>query len=148
MKTFGELNRLDWPLKSAINLLSNIIFEINPFQIALLFLDVIDELANFVKLMSIRKGIKSNDVELDFDQLFSLLLVTIFASVIKELPLIMEYTSYYREICPIDDAHIQYAMGHLDGITAFLNQMDLIKLKKKSEKLILDYLDNIDDPLK
>jgi len=146
LMTFGEIVRIDWPLKSATELLSQILFEINPFKIARIFWNVIDETGLCVQKIMFRKGKNSKGFEIDFDQLFSLLLVCIFASGLKELPVLMEYAACFRDIS-CDDPHIQYSMGHLDGITTYLKQINIQALHKKSQKLIMEDQETIDDPL-
>jgi hypothetical protein len=146
MLMFGELGGRDWPLRSAVDLLFGLMILTNPFQIADQFFDVIQAIGKCVQRVLIHNGEEAKFVEIDFDQMFALMLVCIFTSGLSELPLAMTYSFNFREYAKADP-HKQYAMSHMEGLCAHLNAIDYNELRKKSIQLQKDYSSAVRDPL-
>ena len=142
--TFGELAKTDWPLFHPVELLKTIIFEVNPFKIGRTFWMVIDMTSLIVQ------GLYPDEKELvlDFDQLFTLLIVEVLATMLSNITLPMIYSSIFRESLT-SEPKIMYAMGHLDGLATHLHTLDFKDLLKKSTELATQYSKTVidDDPL-
>jgi hypothetical protein len=146
MTAFHELNGKQWPLKSATDRLFVLLILTNPFQIAREFYDVIQEIGRCVQRVLIHQNVDAKFVELDFDQVFTLILVCIFASGLTELTQVMTYSFGFREFVK-SDPHLQYAMSHMEGVCAHLGRLDYTELRKKSAAIVAQYSATVADPL-
>jgi hypothetical protein len=146
MQTFGELAKSVWPLKEAVDELFGIAVLTNPFEIADRFFEIIQTIGRCVQRILARKAKNKRFPEMDFDQIFVLMLVSILTSGLSELPLVMTYSFSFREFVKAD-AHKQYAMSHMEGLCAHLSRLDYTELRKKSNQLQECYSATVIDPL-
>ncbi|OHT07862.1 hypothetical protein TRFO_23811 [Tritrichomonas foetus] len=134
--TIGELSHHDWPLKIVIDSLVHFMFLINPFKIARLFSLVITKIGDIF----INK-------EIDFDQLFGLLVVSIICCGISDILSPLKYACEFSEFS--NDSTIDYAMSHMEGLCEYFAKLDFIAIKKKSKKFEIEFLEEYEsgDPL-
>jgi hypothetical protein len=81
------------------------------------------------------------------DQMFSLMLVCIFASGFSELTEAIRYSFGFREYVK-GDAHKQYAMSHMEGLCSHLGQLNYSDLRSRSLQLQTEYSTHVEDPLR
>ena len=142
--TFGELSKTEWPFSHPVELLKTIIFEVNPFKIGRTFWTVIDMTSFIVQSLNP----DDSEIVLDFDQLFTLLIVEVLATLLSNITLPMIYSSIFRESLT-DEPKIMYAMGHLDGLATHLHTLNFKELQVKSTELATQYSKSVveEDPL-
>lgn len=138
-KTFHELsNTKDWPLREAVDSLFDLYLHSNPFEIGRCFSKTINLVAVAVQDMVEVEGGKREDVEIDFDQLFNLLIVCIFASGLPTITGPLSYASYFDQYACYNN-EIHFAMSHMEGLCAHLPKMNFKELREKSNKLKEQY---------
>ena len=143
---FSTLNSMQWPFKSAVDLIFGMFIQTNPFSIAQTFYDVIQEAAKCMqKVMVVDKGIRSEDVEIDFDSLFPILMICVFVFGIDEWMDVAIYTMFFNEVS--NDSQIQFSMTYLEGLVTHITALDRKSLKEKAIKLRSKWADEMDDPL-
>ena len=143
--TFEELAMLSsWPLKHLVSILETIIFDIDPFSICRCFWKVIDGINETV--MKLAPFPKSEE-PLDFDQLFSYLIIVVFATLSPSITYGLNYAAGYANAIE-NDAQMKFAMGHLQGLTTYIQQVNYYDLESKSEELIKQKMnEDTSDPL-
>ena len=132
--TFNELSASDWPLKTAVDMLFDICVLTNPFDIADAFYKIIEEIGRCAQRCLIRRDQDARNVEIDFDQLFVLMLICIFTSGLSEICAPMQYSSSFREHVMMDTTKV-YAMSHMEGLCVHLVTMDYADVRKRSAKI-------------
>ena len=133
--TFNELSASDWPLKTAVDMLFDIVVLTNPFDIADAFYRIIEEIGRCAQRCLIRRDQDARNVEIDFDQLFVLMLICIFTSGLSEICAPMQYSSSFREYVMMDTTKV-YAMSHMEGLCVHLVTMDYGDVRKRSAKIL------------
>ncbi|OHT14639.1 hypothetical protein TRFO_14940 [Tritrichomonas foetus] len=148
--TCTQLFVSDWPYKPAVDMFWEIMVTTNPFDIARIFYDIINTIGECVlkvvndQIDRENKKIENDEdkkkmkkhVDIDFDQLFILLLVCIFVSGLTELVLPMTYCSSFREYMPMEDHSLQYAMTYLEALCVHLSTVNFNHLRKQSKELL------------
>jgi hypothetical protein len=129
--SFDQLCCRNWPLRAAVDLILPMMFMTNPFRIARQFYNVIQEIGKCVQLILIRRNKDTKFVEIDFDQMFVLMILVLLASGISEITLPMAWAATFREFAA-SDPHSQYAMSHMEGLCVHLAKMDYQDLRRKS----------------
>jgi hypothetical protein len=143
----GKLAGRDWPLRSATERLFPIVALTSPFAIADHFYGVIDEIGKCVQRIIIRSGRKAQFVEIDFDQMFVLMILCILASGLYDILAPMQYAYAFADFVKTDPCR-QYAMSHMEGLCTHLAQIDYTDLRKRSALLIERFTSERDaDPL-
>ena len=136
--SFGELALLSWwPLKSLVEKLKPVIYDINPFKICRTFWEIIDGIGDAVKTFAPKY---KADEPLDFDQLFSYLIIIIFATLTPSITYALAYAASFREAVEDNDSHMRYAMGHLEGITSYFQNINYVELERKTKKIVKESL--------
>lgn len=136
MKTFDELYNCNWPLKPAIDQLFELLLITNPFKIAEVFFNIIENISLILCNFAIEAGLfhNPNDVELDFDSLFTTLLICVFVSGLSPLLQVFAYAGSFSQYAA--DSKIQYALSHMDGLYAHISELDVSQLKNKTRALL------------
>lgn len=132
--TFNELNSSNWPLKSAVSELFSLMIMRNPFSIAKKFYSIIQQIGNCVQEILKTQNKSTNYIDIDFDQLFVLMLLCIFASGLTEILHPMMYSYSFREFM-MDNYQIQFAMSHMEGICTHIQSINWDELKEKTQAL-------------
>ena len=117
----------------------------NPFDIAKVFWDVIQEAAECMKRMLIDRGEKPEDIEIDFDSLFPVLMICVFVFGLDEWMTVALYTISFNE--QTDDPELQFAMTYLEGLVTHIMALDQTKLKAKAAQLREKWASDAADPL-
>ena len=143
--TFEELAMLSsWPLKNLVSLLDTIVFDIDPFSICRCFWKLIDGINETVTKLA---PFPKSEEPLDFDQLFSYLIIIVFATLSPSITYGLTYAAGYANAID-NDPKMKYAMGHLQGLTAYIQQLNYYELEHKSSELIKQTIKEDDgDPL-
>ncbi|OHT06670.1 hypothetical protein TRFO_25200 [Tritrichomonas foetus] len=144
---FSLLNVMNWPFKSAVDMIFEMFIHTNPFSIARVFWDVIQEAAQCMqKVLVVEKGVRSEDVEIDFDSLFPILMICVFTFGSDEWMEIALYTISFNEHVS-DDPQLQFSMTYLEGLVTHIMALDRKVLKKRGAELRNKWADEDDDPL-
>jgi hypothetical protein len=136
---FGKLARRDWPLRRATERLFPIVVLTNPFHIAEHFYGVIEEIGKCVQRVIIRGGGTAGFVEIDFDQMFVLMILCLLTSGLCDILAPMQYAFAFAEFVKTDPSK-QYAMSHMEGLCAHLSQLDYGDLRKRSAALLEEFV--------
>ncbi|EAY18964.1 hypothetical protein TVAG_147090 [Trichomonas vaginalis G3] len=132
MMTLSELSRMpEWPYYSCVDEINTIVFEINPFNIARTFWNVINKIPEIIKQTVPNLD---EDFALDFDTLFKILVLIVFATCNPEITFHIAFSSAYREAV-VDDFELSYAMNYLQGLYAYLLRFNYYDLLEKSKNL-------------
>ena len=83
----NELQSSDWPFASVVDIIQSLLFEINPFRMAKVFNEALNEISKCVQ------KINDDSFELDFDHIFSIVILCLMASGILEEERILLYLS-------------------------------------------------------
>ncbi|EAX91937.1 hypothetical protein TVAG_096340 [Trichomonas vaginalis G3] len=147
--TFAEFSQdREGPYYGLIQDITGIIFEINPFNIARVLWKMMNDIPNVIREMN---HITSKDFVVDFDQLFSTLIILVCATCIPVITKYIAFAAAYRAAAEYDP-QLSYAMGHLEGLYYHLKNIkskDLIshgatdvspQKKKQQESEILKIL--------
>lgn len=138
--TFIELSYdVNFPLRKAVDSLFELYLHSSPFEIGRCFSNTIHLVASAVQEMVREEGGNPDEVEIDFDQLFNLLIICIFASGLPTITEPLSYASYFDQYA-CDDNEIHFAMSHMEGLCAHLPKMNFKELREKSNKLKEQYL--------
>ena len=138
---------MDWPFKTVVDMLFEMLILTNPFDIAHVFWDVIQEAAKCMsKLLVIYKGVNPEDVEIDFDSLFPVLQICIIAFGCEEWMSIALYTMSFNENVS-DDPQLQFAMTYLEGLVTQLMGLDEQAIKQRAEAITTKWINDSEDPL-
>lgn len=144
---FSALNGMNWPFKSAVDMIFEMFILTNPFEIARVFWNVIQETAQCMqKIYFIDQGIPSEEVEIDFDSLFPVLMICVFTFGSDEWLEIALYTISFNEQVP-EDPQLQFAMTYLEGLVTHIMALDPKVLKKKATEMRNKWADEEHDPL-
>ena len=143
---FSVLNGMDWPFKTAVDKIFEMMILTNPFSIARVFWDVIQEAAQCMQKVLVDGGMNPDDVEIDFDSLFPILMICVFAFGIDEWMTVALYTISFNEQVN-DDPQLQFAMTYLEGLITHIMALDKKKLKEKSIQMRSKWADEQQDPL-
>lgn len=134
MMTFTELHGVDWPLKEAVDRLFTIMILTNPLDIAQEFYDIIQEIGKGVQSILVAEGQDTQVVDIDFDQLFVLMIICIFASGLRTITKPMAYAYSFKDYAGTDGLKI-YAMSHMEGLCMHFASLDWTSLRKRSEEI-------------
>jgi hypothetical protein len=135
----GKLARRDWPLRRATERLFPIVVLTNPFQIADHFYGVIEEIGKCVQRVIIRGGGTAGFVEIDFDQMFVLMILCLLTSGLCEILAPMQYAFAFAAFVKGNPCR-QYAMSHMEGLCAHLAQLDYGDLRRRSALLLEEFV--------
>ena len=119
----------------------------NPFSIAKVFWDIIQETAQVMQRVLVKYGgQRPEDVEIDFDSLFPILMCCVFTFGQNEWMMISLYTISFNENTS-GDPEIQFAMTYLEGLITQIISLDVNALKKKAKTLKEEWAEGEEDPL-
>ena len=136
-----------WPFKTAVDILFDMTILTNPFSIARIFWNMIQETAQCMKkILVVNKGVPAEDVEIDFDSLFPLLIICVLTYGSDEWMQIALYTMSFSEYVD-DDPQLQFAMTYLEGLVTQIMAIDVPILRKKAQDMKKKWLDELSDPL-
>jgi hypothetical protein len=128
---FAKLNCADWPFKSAVDLIFDMLILTNPFDIARVYWDVIQEVATLMHGILVRAGKNPDDITIDFDSLFPILIICLFAFGVDEWTQVAVYTISFNDQVG-NDAQLQFAMTYLEGLVTQIIALDMEGLKQKA----------------
>jgi hypothetical protein len=143
---FSTLNGLNWPFKSAVDMIFEMMILTNPFDIARVYWNVIQNVAECMQRVLVLKGMNKDDVEIDFDSLFPTLMVCVFAFGIDEWMQVSLYAISFNEHV-MDDPQLQFTMTYLEGLVTQIIALDKEALKRKATDLRRVWADEQTDPL-
>ena len=132
------LNRMEWPFKSVVDMVFEMLILTSPFEIAHVFWEVIQEAAKCMQTVLVERGMNPEDIEVDFDSLFPILVTCIFVFGIDEWMTIALYTISFNEQVN-DDPQLQFAMTYLEGVVTQIISMDKQQLKHDSDRLVSEH---------
>ncbi|EAY10110.1 hypothetical protein TVAG_274730 [Trichomonas vaginalis G3] len=107
------LNSTDWPFRIVSEDLFLILIETDPFNIADFFWESIERIGRIVKKMD------PSVTDLDFDQLFSLLLVITFSFGVDEILECFKFSASFEDF-ETESVHRKFAMQHMEGIVSYI----------------------------
>ena len=143
---FNVLNGMDWPFKSAVDMIFDMLILTNPFRIARVYWDVIQEAAQCMQKVLVNRGKDPDEIEIDFDSLFPILMICVFAFGSDEWMRVALYTISFNEQVD-DDPQLQFAMTYLEGLITHIMALDKAKLRQKSIEMRGKWADEQSDPL-
>lgn len=143
---FSVLNGMNWPYKSVVDMIFEMLILTNPFSIAHVFWNVIQEAAECMKNVLIRQGTEPDDVEIDFDSLFPILMICVFVFGVEEWMEVALYTISFNEQVD-DDPQLQFSMTYLEGLVTHILAINDENLNIKSAELRKQWADEESDPL-
>jgi hypothetical protein len=143
---FSVLNRMNWPFKRAVDMIFEMMIRTNPFDIARVYWNVIKAAAECMHDVLVKRGVRAEDVEIDFDSLFPILMICVFTFGIDEWMQVALYAVSFNDNVP-DDHELQFAMTYLEGLVTQIIALDLEELKKKAMELRREWADHLSDPL-
>ena len=82
--------------------------------------------------------IQLENVEIDFDQLFSLLIICVFASGLISITEPLWFSYQFNEWAD-EFPGIQFAMSHMEGLRSFFLDLNYMELREKSNRLKKEY---------
>ena len=139
LMTFQELSQTpDWPLKKAVDSLFDIMLDVNPFDIAKHFSNTINLVADGIQEM-VNKD--ASEIEVDFDQLFNLLIVCIFTSGLSDITKPMSYAHQFSEY--VSDPDLQFAMSHMEGLCSYFPTINFRKIRNDSMEIVKKHQQNL-----
>jgi hypothetical protein len=128
---FARLNCADWPFKSAVDMIFDMLILTNPFDIARVYWDVIQEVATSMHTILVSAGKNPDDITIDFDSLFPILIICLFAFGVDEWMRVAVYTISFNDQVG-DDPHLQFAMTYLEGLVTQIIALDMGGLNRKA----------------
>jgi hypothetical protein len=143
---FSALNGANWPFRRAVAMLFEMLVLRNPFEIARLFWDVIQEVARSMQMLMVKSGVSREDVEIDFDSLFPILMICVFAFGIDEWMSVALYTMSFNDHVG-DEPQLQFAMTYLEGLVTHIIAIDPEALRRRAGELRKAWADDQSDPL-
>jgi hypothetical protein len=132
--TFSTLNGADWPFRSAVDRIFEMMVLTNPFDIARVFWDVIQDITKCMQGLMAADGQDPEDVEIDFDSLFPILMIVVFAFGLDEWMKVALYTVAFNEQV-VDDPQLQFAMTYLEGLLTQIIALDVEELNRKAAEI-------------
>jgi hypothetical protein len=143
---FSALNGMNWPFKSAVDMIFEMMMLTNPFDIARVYWNVIQNCAECMHRVLVLKGVNRDDIEIDFDSLFPTLMICVFTFGIDEWMQVALYAISFNEHVS-DDPQLQFAMTYLEGLVTQIIALDQKTLKEKAVDLRRKWADGQSDPL-
>jgi hypothetical protein len=143
---FSVLNGLRWPFKPAVDKIFEMMILTNPFDIARVYWNVIQEAAKCMQRILVISGMNPEDIEIDFDSLFPVLMICVFAFGIDEWMQVATYTVSFSENTGTDP-ELQFAMTYLEGLVTHIIALDQDTLKRKAAEMRSAWADDQTDPL-
>ena len=131
---FSTLNGMDWPFKPAVDKIFEMMILTNPFDIARVFYDVIHQAAECMESVLVAGGMDPDDVEIDFDSLFPILMICVFVFGVDEWMKVALYTLSFNEQAA-NDPQLQFAMTYLEGLMTHIMALDTNKLREKAVQM-------------
>jgi hypothetical protein len=132
---FKVLNGIRWPYSSAVDRLFDMMVARNPFDIAMAYYNVIQEVTECMqKVLCADKG-NPDDVPIDFDSLFPVLMICVFVFGVDEWLHVAMYAMSFNEY--VEDGHVQlkFAMTYLEGLVTEIVALDFDILRAKAAEL-------------
>ncbi|KAH0792645.1 hypothetical protein GPJ56_003479 [Histomonas meleagridis] len=143
---FSVLNGLEWPFKPAVDKIFEMMILTNPFEIASVYWDAIQEAAQCMQRVLVKSGTRPEDVEIDFDSLFPILMICVFTFGVDEWMQVALYTCSFNEHVA-NDPQLQFSMTYLEGLITQIMAIDPVQLKKKATELRNQWVEEQSDPL-
>ena len=112
----NQLNSTNWPLRNVSDNLFILLVETDPFIIADLFWTAIQEIGRVVKKLD------QSVTDLDFDQLFSLMICTVVAFGCNEILEVFYFSSSFEDY-ETKNVHRKFAMQHMKGLVEYLTHL-------------------------
>ena len=114
--TINELRNSDWPYSSVVDILDTLFFLINPIEGAKTFYKAMEETAKCVS------NVTRNNLLVDFDTIFPLILLAVLASGLLSEPLILRYIASLSTI-QYYDSHVNFAASYVEAILQHLSKL-------------------------
>jgi hypothetical protein len=143
---FSVLNGLHWPFKNAVDMLFEMMVLTNPFDIARVYWEIIQEITRSMQRLLVIGGTNPADIEIDFDSLFPVLMICVFVFGVDEWMRVALYTIAFSEHVG-DDPQLQFAMSYLEALITQILALDRNALKQKVAEMRRAWADEQPDPL-
>ncbi|KAH0796043.1 hypothetical protein GPJ56_000111 [Histomonas meleagridis] len=127
---FSKLNSTDWPLREISEKFFVILVQCDPFIIADLFWDVLAFTTDVTQKLKMLQSNNQVDDAPGFDELFSYMLVCVFAFGVDELLEMLEYCAQFSEY-ELKSSDRQFAMAHCEGLVQHIKKLNENELRKK-----------------
>jgi hypothetical protein len=131
---FTILNGAPWPFKTAVDVIWDMLICTSPWEIARAYWRVIGEVSRCMEQMLVAQGQRADDVEVDFDSLFPLLMICVFAFGVDEWIQVATYALSFMEYATAD-AELSFAMTYLEGLVTQIIALDYNELRRKAENM-------------
>jgi hypothetical protein len=131
---FSALNGADWPFRSAVDGIFEMMILTNPFDIARVYWGVIQEVSKCMQRLMAADGQDPEDAEVDFDSLFPILMIVVFVFGVDEWMKVALYTVAFNEQVA-EDPQLQFAMTYLEGVVTQIISLDLAELNMKAAEI-------------
>jgi hypothetical protein len=132
--TFSELHCMEWPFKASVGLLFEMMLLTNPFDIGRTFWSVTQEVANAMRQMMAKEGENPDEVEIDFDSLFPVVMVCVFVLGLDEWLHVASYAMSFSEHASADP-EVQFAFTYLEGLITQIVAIDVDAARKTADSL-------------
>lgn len=119
--TVSELSVSCWPFLSVQNILTGILFEINPMRMAHIYYDAMLEAGNCIE------NLEGKSDEIDFDTIFPIMFLCTLSAGLTYEPQILQFITSISNV-HIQDSAIQYGCSYAEAILTHmlsLNELDL-----------------------
>jgi hypothetical protein len=143
---FSLLNGTKWPFRSVVDKIFEMMILTNPFDIARVCWNVIQDAAKCLQRVLVIGGVNPEDVEIDFDSLFPVLMICVFAFGMDEWMRVAMYAISFADQAG-DDPELQFAMTYLEGLVTHIIALDQDNLKRKATEMRSAWADSQSDPL-
>jgi hypothetical protein len=143
---FSVLNSLPWLFKSSVDMLFEMLILTNPFEIARGYWNVIQEVTSCMHNDLLSKGKHPDDIEIDFDSLFPVLMICVFAFGIDEWIQVALYCVSFNDQVG-EDPQLQFVMSYLEAVVTQILALDQDNLKRKAVAMRKAWADEQSDPL-
>ena len=131
------LNGIEWPFKSAVDMIFEMMVMTSPFEMGRVFWDVIQEASRCMQRLLIESGKDPSEIDVNFDSLFPVLVMCVFVFGLDEWMTVALYTISFNEQVN-DDAQLQFSMTYLESIITHIISTEKQELLQESERLLAE----------
>jgi hypothetical protein len=124
---------MNWAFKSTIDMLFEMMILTNPFDIARVYWNVLQDATSNLQKVASEEGTEKT-VEIAMDELFPALLVCVFVFGVDEWMDIALYTVSFNQHVA-DDSQLHFSMTCLEALMAHVEGLDLEGLKRAAEEM-------------
>jgi hypothetical protein len=144
---FRILNGIFWLSKPGVDRIFEMVILRNLFNIARADYKVIDQAARCMQQVYYCRGIEREDIKIDFDLLFPILMICVFVFGVDEWMQVTMYAMSFNEYAEDDDVELKFGMTYLEGLVIHILPLNCEDLRKKAAKQKRTWIDQQPDPL-